>query len=166
VSDESASNGTIGTTAFLSPKRVRLFGWIVAEIRFAHDDSEKVVKGPTSAVDADAVANIQAFSADGKYTPLRAPALFLVKADKGVPVADAPSPTLLGLTQIDAGTTFSPDLMFWTYDRDASIMRLDTSAGTVQRVVVDMEGSSGSQTRRVDTVGQESSWLARFGIDH
>ncbi|MFO1208423.1 MAG: hypothetical protein U1E40_04280 [Amaricoccus sp.] len=107
------------------------------------------------------VAKIQAFTADGRLVQMRTPTLFLVNKD--------PKPynqmTDVGLAQLDGNVQLAKGLLYWKYDRNDQIARLDSSVGTVQRVVIDLEGG-GSQTRRVDAVGQESSWMARLGLDH
>ena len=71
----------------------------------------------------------------------------------------------IGLVCLDPSVEFAKDLSYWEFDRSDHIARLDSSVGTVQRVVIDLE-SGGSQTRRFDAVGQESSWMARLGLDH
>jgi hypothetical protein len=112
------------------------------------------------------LANVHAFSHEGRYTQFRAPALFLVP-HPGDPVylnGDV-EPARLGLAQLDQKMVFARDLRFWTYDRSAHTVRLDLSAGTVQRLVIDLE-TSGAQGRRIDLVGQESSWMARLGQGH
>jgi hypothetical protein len=57
---------------------------------------------------------------------------------------------------------FASDLRIWTYDRSFPIVRLDVSAGTLQRVVIDLE-TGGAHGRRIDLVGQEGSYTARLG---
>ena len=58
--------------------------------------------------------------------------------------------------------TFASDLKFWFYDPSAQIIRLDISSGTLQQVVIDAE-TGGAHGRRIDLVGQESSFSARLG---
>jgi hypothetical protein len=110
------------------------------------------------------VAYIFAFSHEGRYTALHAPALFLVRGDgtNMVGVDGKVDPARLGLAQLDSNTTFASDLRFWAYDRLDQIIRLDLSSGTLQKLVVDRE-TGGAHGRRIDLVGQESSFSARLG---
>ena len=117
-----------------------------------------------SPADCD-VANIQAFTYDGKLVQMRAPTLFLVPTNSGTPLTSTVSLSGIGLVCLDPSVQFADDLFCWVYDRNDDIARLDSSSGTVQRMVIDLE-SGGSQSRRFDAVGQESSWMARLGLDH
>jgi hypothetical protein len=117
----------------------------------------------TASANAKLLANVLAFSHEGRYTQFRAPALFLM-LDEGEPVWEKGKvdPARLGLAQLDQSMLFASDLKFWICDRSAYITRLDMSAGTVQLVVIDLE-TSGAQGRRIDLVGQGSSYMARLG---
>ena len=109
------------------------------------------------------LASIHAFSCEGRYTQFRTPALFLV-TESGEPVWNEDgtlSPERFGLPHLDRNTEFAGDLSFWTFERGARIVRLDMAAGTVQRLVVDVE-SSAAQARRIDLVGQESTFMGRL----
>jgi hypothetical protein len=113
--------------------------------------------------DAKLLAQILAFTNEGRYTPFRTPALFLVR-DEGNSVYEngAVDPEKLGLAYLDQSMVFSRNLKFWICDRSAYITRLDVSIGTLQRTAIDLE-TGGAQGRRIDLVGQESSFTARLG---
>jgi hypothetical protein len=184
----------LDTTKIFAQSAVRLFGWAVgkipAEMLYPNPEEKKdgkgeplkgykpgkdlperykFFKGPllesVAATEELWLANVQAFSHEGRYTPFRAPALFLVHWE-GDPIWEKEKaevdPARLGLASLDNAMVFAPDLKFWTYDRSAYITRLDMSAGTLQRVVIDLE-TSGAQGRRIDLVGQEGSFMARLG---
>jgi hypothetical protein len=109
------------------------------------------------------IACIHAFSCEGRYTQFRTPALFLV-TDEGEDVWEITGklrPERFGLAHLDRSIEFAKDLKFWTYDRGAHIVRLDMAAGTVQRLVIDVE-AGGPQGRRIDLVGQESTFMGRL----
>jgi len=112
------------------------------------------------------LANILAFSHDGRYTPFHSPALFLMR-DEGdwVWENDKVDPARLGLAQLDQSMVFASNLKYWICDRSAYLTRLDMSAGTAQLVVIDLE-TSGAQGRRIDLIGQGSSFMARLGQGH
>jgi hypothetical protein len=161
----------IDPTTVLPQSVVRIFGWVAGQVTWqvptpASKAGEKqILMGPhmEASKDADRLANILAFSHEGRYTPFRAPALFLVSSD-GDPVwvGDKVDPARLGLAQLDQNVVFASNLRFWICDRSAYITRLDVSAGTLQRMVIDLE-TGGAPGRRVDLVGQESSFMARLG---
>jgi len=186
----------IDPAKLLAQSEVRLFGWLVGQppaeadvaalknpekkeeannkinataIFLAHETQDKTVKGELFQATANYLwlANIHAFSCEGRYTQFRVPALFLVPnsgdlvAEKG----EESNPAKLGLAQIDMNMKFAADLRYWVFDRTAQIVRLDMSTDTVQRLVVDLE-TTGAQGRRVDLVGQESSWMGRLGISN
>ena len=142
----------------------------LAKVKASLPDQEKedtVVRGPQLATVQDVnlwLANVQAFSCDGRYVPFRAPALFLVhwSGDDVYVGAGHVDPSRLGLAHLDREMVFASDLKFWTYDRSFPIVRLDMSAGTLQRVVIDLETGS-AHGRRIDLVGQEGSFTARLG---
>lgn len=109
------------------------------------------------------LASIHAFSCEGRYTQFRTPALFLV-TDLGDDVWEANDllrPERFGLPHLDGTIYFARDLKFWTFERGAQIVRLDMAAGTVQRLVIDVESNTG-QGRRIDLVGQESTFMGRL----
>jgi hypothetical protein len=167
----------------LTQSIVRLFGWVVGEVNWKEPDAHpgykptkaqpeaktahQPLKSPESASLADAklLAHVLAFSNEGRYTPFRIPALFLVH-DEGEWVwhsdSDKVDPARLGLAQLDQNVVFARNLKFWICDRSAYIRRLDMSEGTLQRMVIDFE-TGGAQGRRIDLVGQESSYMARLG---
>lgn len=109
------------------------------------------------------LASIHAFSCEGKYAQFRTPALFLVTGpgDEVWKPEGVLRPERFGLPHLDRTIYFASDLKFWTYERGAQIVRLDMSAGTVQRLVVDIESNAG-QGRRIDLVGQESTFMGRL----
>jgi hypothetical protein len=184
---------SVDPTRFLTQAVVRLFGWVVGEVTWKEPAAvttaaAAAVKGSASAAKAPAavptaqalsavgegskalakdgkkLAHVLAFSNEGRYTPFRAPALFLVSAD-GEPVYDehgSVDPAKLGLAQLDKSMVFASNLKFWICDRSAYITRLDMSSGTLQRVVIDLE-TGGAHARRIDLVGQEGSYTARLG---
>jgi hypothetical protein len=165
----------------LTQSVVRIFGWVVGQVTLQapapHQtqtgasalpklDEKKVLSGPLleACKNANQLANILAFSHEGHYTPFRAPALFLVSSDgEPVWVGNPPQVDLerLGLAQLER-TDFASNLRFWICDRTAYIIRLDVSAGTLQRMVIDLE-TGAAHGRRIDVVGQESSFTARLG---
>jgi hypothetical protein len=186
---------SVDPTRFLTQAVVRLFGWVVGEVTWKEPPASNApapsaktptagAKTPTAAPTAQALnavgegsgalaedrrklAHVLAFSNEGRYTPFRAPALFLVPSD-GEPVHDEHGeldPAKLGLAQLDKSMIFASNLKFWICDRSAYITRLDMSSGTLQRVVIDIE-TAGAQGRRIDLVGQESSYMARLGPGH
>ena len=127
----------------------------------AHSPDQSPLR--TAYADGAWLASVHAFSCEGRYIPFRTPALFLV-TDRGEPVWNADktlSPERFGLPHLDRATEFAGDLSFWTFERGAQIVRLDMAAGTVQRLVVDVE-SSATQGRRIDLVGQESTFMGRL----
>ena len=130
-------------------------------------EQDTSVRGPQLATVLDAdlwLANVQAFSYEGRYVPFRAPALFLVhwEGDRVHGEDGHVDPRRLGLANLDSNMVFASDLRIWTYDRSFPIVRLDVSAGTLQRVVIDLE-TGGAHGRRIDLVGQEGSYTARLG---
>jgi hypothetical protein len=170
----------VNPTRFLTQAVVRLFGWKVGQVTWT---APAAAAGPSTAtlaatapaisgeqskaLEARILAHVLAFTTEGRYTPFRAPALFLVPND-GEWVWDDNGkidPARLGLAQLDNTTLFAPGLQFWVCDRSDYITRLDMSNGTLQRVVIDLE-TSGAQGRRIDLVGQEGSYTARLGQGH
>lgn len=110
------------------------------------------------------IAHIFAFSYQGGYKPFHVPALFLVHGTGKSVVEHGKEvdPGQLGLAQLDGTITFARDLRFWIYDRADLTLRLDITSGTVQNLVIDAE-TGGGHGRRVDIVGQDSSFSARLG---
>lgn len=109
------------------------------------------------------LASVHAFSCEGRYTQFRTPALFLVN-DVGDDVwkeGEPLRPERFGLPHVEVTVYFARDLRFWTFERGAQIVRLDMSAGTVQRLVIDVE-TNATQGRRIDLVGQESTFMGRL----
>jgi hypothetical protein len=165
---------SVDPTRFLTQAVVRLFGWVVGEVTWTAPaaapktpDLNAVGEGSEAlASDRTKLAHVLAFSNEGRYTPFRTPALFLVSSD-GDPVwvGNKVDPGRLGLAQLDQSMVFASNLMFWICDRSAYITRLDMSSGTLQRVVIDLE-TGGAQGRRIDLVGQEGSYMARLGQGH
>lgn len=176
-----------------SQAAVRLFGWAVGQVTWKTPDSNpgSVAKaGPSAGGGASksttpakthkpvmsahskisdeytTLANILAFSHDGRYTPFHSPALFLMR-DEGEWVWEhnKVDPARLGLAQLDQSMVFASNLKYWICDRSAYLTRLDMSAGTAQLVVIDLE-TSGAQGRRIDLIGQGSSFMARLGQGH
>jgi hypothetical protein len=168
---------SVDPTRFLTQAVVRLFGWVVGEVTWTvPDDAPKDPipgnvpvpgqGGEALTADMRKLAHVLAFSNEGRYTPFRTPALFLVSTDgHKVWEGNKVDPARLGLAQLDQSMVFASNLRFWTYDRSAYITRLDMSSGTLQRVVIDLETGS-AQGRRIDLVGQEGSYTARLGQGH
>jgi hypothetical protein len=170
----------------LTQSVVHLFGWIVGDVNWkvpedhpqeptpypmpkpmksAPPEKPAFLPGPATgtAENAKTLANIFAFSNEGRFTPFRTPALFLmIEPGDWVWKNGQVDPARLGLTHLDESMRFAFNLKFWICDRSAYITRLDVSSGTLQRMVVDLE-TSGVQGRRVDLIGQESSYMARLG---
>jgi hypothetical protein len=111
------------------------------------------------------LAHILAYSFAGNYLPLHVPAYFLVLT-QGEPLLIGrelqPDPVRLGLAHLDGTVRFARDLRYWTYDRTDYIIRLDSSSGTLQQMVLDVE-INGPHGRRIDLVGQDGSFTARLG---
>jgi hypothetical protein len=108
-------------------------------------------------------AHIFAFTYEGRYTMLHAPALFMVRG-AGEAVTDGKGivdPARIGLANLDGTIVFASDLQFWIYDRSDLTIRLDISSGSLQQLLIDAE--TGTHGRRIDLVGQEGSFSARLG---
>jgi hypothetical protein len=157
---------TTKNPTILGPSTVRLFGWAISGIDVkSQGDKPPGYQGQSPLFGAlgatDTIAYIMAFSYEGRYTPLDAPALFLVKT-KGESVNEGKPLDLkrLGLAQIKGIIAFDPDLKFWAYDRSDQTVRLNICSGTLQQLVIDSD-SGGTQARRIDLIGQESSFAAR-----
>ena len=116
---------SVNPTRFLTQAVVRLFGWVVGDITWTPPAAssgtgatavatDPAISGEQSAALANAtkVAHILAFSNEGRYTPFRAPALFLVPDDgEWVFEENKPlDPARLGLAQLDNTTLFAPGL--------------------------------------------------------
>jgi hypothetical protein len=168
----------------LTQSIVRLFGWVVGEVKWkeiapsppgaapnwvvgaaaaaAPVARPLVSKESKNVAGANVLAHILAFSNEGRYTAFRTPALFLMR-DEGEWVWDGGGldPARLGLAQLDQ-TMFASNLKFWVCDRSAHIARLDVSIGTLQRMAIELE-TGAAHGRRMDVVGQESSFTARLG---
>jgi hypothetical protein len=156
----------------LAPSTVRIFGRVLPWLTVP-DVEQKVAlpkeyraRSPLSlALQGEDLkfAHVFAFSHEGRYTPLQVPALLLVHGpgDDVMDGSGTVDPARLGLAHL--GTiTFASDLKFWLYDPSAQIIRLDISSGTLQQLVIDAE-AGGAHGRRIDMVGQESSFSARLG---
>ena len=114
------------------------------------------------------LAHILAYSYIGNYTPLQVPALFLVHGQGesvfiGAGADRSVDPGRFGLAHLDASITLANDLRFWTYDQSDQTIRLDPASGTLQQLVVDAETGGPHGRRRIDLVGQDSSFSGRFG---
>lgn len=179
----------VDLTKLFAQSEVCLFGWLIGQPPPTQEESAvRVLDGPTFPPsfllkghhatrgnqpsdhgplrnlfsNGAWLASIHAFSCEGRYTQFRTPALFLV-TDLGELVWDDGKlrPERFGLPHLDRNIEFASDLRFWTYDRGAHTVRLDMSAGTVQRLVIDVE-AGGAQGRRIDLVGQESTFMGRL----
>lgn len=176
----------VDPTRLLAQSEVCLFGWLIGSSQGKPPPTPP--KDPDPIFEADSLvrkgdrqsgvgplndvfpkgawlASIHAFSCEGRYSQFRTPALFLVSS-VGDPVWEDVNrqklrPERFGLPHLDKHTEFASDLRFWTYDRGAHTVRLDMAAGTVQRLVIDVE-AGGPPGRRIDLVGQESTFMGRL----
>ena len=162
----AAAGATTDAVRLLPQARIRLLGWVVGSFT----SSAAEVQGAGGAAVTYDVVHVQAFTADGRYRNMRQPAVFLMGAGTGNPLprqaGGEVNPGPLGLSQFVPGMVFAENLQYWEVDRSDDILRLDASAGKVQRVLLDVESGGQEGGRRVDLVGQESSFMARLGIDH
>jgi hypothetical protein len=86
------------------------------------------------------------------------------KPGRGEATRRVVDPGQFGLAHFDArSTTFAADLRFWTYKQSEQTIRLDPASGTLQQLVIDAETGGPHGRRRVDLVGQDSSFTGRFG---
>jgi hypothetical protein len=110
----------------------------------------------------DRMAYIFAFCHEGRYMPFQVPAMFLVNG-RGQPVHKDGKVDLvqLGLASLEPNIVFASDLRFWAVDRWNFVVRLDVNSGPLQKVVINAETAGGSG-RRIDLVGQDSSFTARL----
>jgi len=168
MSEESKSEQF--NTSLLAPSAVRLIGrefFALNPAMPAKAEKDPGYKGQSLPRALEGgnlkLAYIFAFTHEGRYTPFHSPALFFVKGPgEDVKPGKDIDPARLGLAHLDGTITFASDLKYWIYDRSDQTIRLDLASGTLQQLVIDSE-TGGAHGRRIDLVGQESSFSARLG---
>lgn len=128
-----------------SDATIHLFGRVVTDLALVN--APPPTPGPVAATlgnanslpakkgaPSGAIARIYAFAFQNEYVELASPALFVLYV-QGNPVA--PTLDLAGVSRIP--DNLNPDLTVWTVERDDTTVRLDVTAGTFARVLLDYE---------------------------
>ncbi len=128
------------TESLLSPSGVIIFGRVLGGLTLDRDGipDTKSFLGSRLKADNAKFARIYGFSFEGQYVDIVPPAIFLVH-DDGTPAEN--SADVSGLAFQDE--TFASGIMMWSYDKDDFTMRLDSSSGTFEDVLLSSELGGG-----------------------
>jgi hypothetical protein len=134
------------TETLLSISEVLLYGQVLTDMEYSYDKPAKGQKdralesafklGPDTKF-----ARIFGFSYEGGYYDMDAPIIMTVNGKgEGIKTSNPPK---------DVENAFANDMRVWSYDKSDSSIRLDTLAGTIEDILLEVEIGGGMDGGRV-----------------